>query len=66
MSLVVVSKVKAAAKAVELRTSSEFTEALSGKVKEVLIQAAKNCRADKRQTLKARDLDNVEIIQAES
>ena len=59
MSLVVVSKVKSVAKVGGLRTSSEFCEALSKKVGEILIESAKAAKADNRGTIKARDLPNI-------
>lgn len=56
--LIVASKVKAMGAAVDLRTSKEFLEALSDKVQDLVIAAAKAAKEDKRQTIKARDLDD--------
>jgi histone H3/H4 len=54
--LVVASKVKAMAKAGGLRTSQEFIDALSAKIEDLVIAAAKAAKDKNRQTLKARDL----------
>lgn len=58
-ALVVSSKVKALAKIGGLRTSAEFIEALSQQVGLIIIEAAKQAKADKRGTIKARDLPDI-------
>lgn len=57
--LVITSKVKEVARAGGLRTSAEFVDALSEHVGEVIIKAAMKAKADKRGTIKARDLPDV-------
>ncbi len=54
--LVVVSQIKAMAKAVGLRTSLDFCTALSESLQDVIIFAAKSAKADGRGTIKERDL----------
>jgi histone H3/H4 len=56
VTLVVTSKVKAVVKEAGLLCSSTFIEALSDKVRELTLQAAENAKADKRKTVKDRDL----------
>ena len=55
--LVVASKVNAMAKAGGFRTSQEFIDALSKEVEDRVVAAVKAAKDDKRQTLKARDLE---------
>ena len=57
--LIVVSKVKDMAKAVDLRTSLEFCTALSEVVAKIVIRAAKSAKADGRGTIKVRDLPTI-------
>jgi hypothetical protein len=57
--LVVTSKVKALAKVGGLRTSAEFVKALSDAVGLIVIEAAKQAKADNRGTIKARDLPDI-------
>jgi histone H3/H4 len=62
-ALVVSSKIKALAKVGGLRTSAEFIEALSEKVGLIVIEAAKKAKADKRGTIKARDLPEISFAE---
>lgn len=55
--LVVASKVKAALKKKNLRTSAELIDALSAKVAGMLDEASKRAVEAKRQTVRAEDLD---------
>jgi len=57
--LVVVSKIKAMAKAAGLRTSLEFCDKLSEEVQAVIIQAAKNAKAAKMSTIKDRHMPKI-------
>jgi histone H3/H4 len=54
MSLIVRSKVKGAAKGV--RVSSDFYDALDKKVQEVIKEASKRAKGNKRMTLRPVDL----------
>lgn len=63
--LVVVSKIKGLAKVGGLRTSVEFCEALSDQVGTIIIEAAKKAKADKRGTIKARDLPGISFVEEE-
>jgi histone H3/H4 len=55
--LVVSSKVKKFIREKsELSTSAEFIEALSHRIENLCLESAARARADKRKTLKARDL----------
>jgi len=54
--LVVTSKVKALAKAKEIRTGEEFIEGLSAKVQAMVEEAITKAQAAGRKTLKAEDL----------
>ncbi|MCK4541471.1 MAG: NFYB/HAP3 family transcription factor subunit [Spirochaetales bacterium] len=56
VTLVVTSKVKGVVKGAGLLCSSTFIEALSDKVRELTLQAVENAKADKRKTVKDRDL----------
>ena len=59
--LIVVSKVKAAAKAVGFRCGIEVCEALNKVATDVLIAAAKAAKADGRATIKERDIPKITI-----
>jgi len=61
--LVVVSQIKAMAKAAGLRTSLDFCTALSDSLQDVIIFAAKSAKKDGRSTIKDRDLPKF-ILQA--
>lgn len=54
--LVVTSKVKAIAKAKDIRTGEEFIEKLSGEVQSMVEEAITKAVAAGRKTLKAEDL----------
>lgn len=54
--LVVGSKVKAVIKSKRCMTSSEFIPALSKVVNETVLKAVDRAKANKRRTLRARDL----------
>jgi hypothetical protein len=54
--LVVGSKVRALIKSKKCMTSSEFLPALSKAVNELVVKAAERAKANKRSTLRARDL----------
>jgi len=60
--LVVASKVKALAKADGMRIGADALAALSGKVVELLDNAAANATADRRQTIKERDVDVIKLV----
>lgn len=55
--LVVTSKVKALAKAKDIRTGAEFVEKLSAKVQGLIDGAIAKAVAAERKTLKAEDLE---------
>lgn len=56
VTLVIASKVKAYLKTKDLRCSADTIAALSGKVVELLDAAAESAKADKRVTVKDRDI----------
>jgi len=62
MMLVVVSKIKAVAKAGGLRTSQEFCDALSKMVGNMVIESAKKCKEEDMGTIKARHLNGLEFV----
>jgi len=55
-ALVVGSKVKALIKSKKCMTSSEFLPALSQSVHDLVLRATERAKANKRSTLRARDL----------
>lgn len=63
--LVVVSKIKAMAKAAGLRTSAEFCDQLSEEVQSIVIQAAKNAKAAKMGTIKDRHMPKITLEEPE-
>ena len=55
--LVVVSKIKKFVhEKAEVNTSSEFVEVLSQRIEKLCLESAARAKADKRKTIKARDL----------
>ncbi|MBT3835438.1 DUF1931 domain-containing protein [Candidatus Peribacteria bacterium] len=56
MSLVVASKVKELLKGMNLMTSGDFADALSGEVEELAKKAAKRAKANGRKTVRGDDL----------
>jgi len=54
--LVVVSKVKELVKSLEMNTASEFPEALSKKVEELVKNASDRAKSNDRKTVRAGDL----------
>lgn len=63
--VIVVSKVKAMAKAVDLRLSQEACEAISGIVQQVVIESAKAAKAEKIGTIKKRHIPGVNFVEQE-
>jgi len=63
--LVIVSKVKAMAKAAGLRTSSEFCNSLSEAVQKIVIASAKQAKEAKMGTIKDRHMPEI-ILQKSS
>lgn len=54
--LVVTSKIKTLLKAAQLRTSTEFIEALSQLLVKIMVASAKKCKEEGSSTIKARHL----------
>ncbi len=55
-TLVVQSKIKELVKKLNMRTSSDFTDALSRQVEELVKKAARRAKENGRQTVRAHDL----------
>lgn len=55
-TLIVVSKVKDAVKAAEMRSGDDFVEGVNAQVHLIIAAAVARCKANGRQTLKAEDI----------